>query len=274
MKHSLLFPLILIAGCVSVATAQAKANDDAKKLSGEEIISKHFEAVGGREALAKLTSRVAIGKVKKENEPEGEMVIMSEAPNRLSAYYGFRDLELRMVFDGNKAFIRPVFPRQVSVIADKYLEIVASGLMFNNMSVYNVITNSPSGSLKFEAKGLKKVQGRPAYVVEVKRPKAASMKLYFDAETFMWVRTDYGRASLSKEMGTFTNDVVNQGGGEVTIDFYIETSDFRDVDGVKLPFKVEQLMTSPILRLKAIGTIVGTIREYKHNLEIDPKMFQ
>jgi hypothetical protein len=90
----------------------------------------------------------------------------------------------------------------------------------------------------------------------------------------MWVRTDYGKVSFSRELRGFTNDVVNQAGSEITIDFYIETSDFRDVDGVKLPFKFEQVMTSPILRQKSVGTITGTIREYQHNIPIDPKMFQ
>ena len=274
MKQSLLFALILAGCCSGHASAQAESSNDARKLTGDEIISRHLDAAGGKEALSKFTSRVAIGTVKKENEPDGEMVIMSEAPNLVSAYYGFRDLEFRMIFDGKKAFLRPVFPRQAARIADKYLEMMASGLMFNNMSVYNLLTKSEPGTLKFEAKGSKKVQGRPAHVVEVKYTKGSSMKLYLDAETFMWVRTDYGRTSLSKEMGAFTNDVVNQAGNEVTIDFYIETSDFRNVDGVKLPFKIEQVMTSPILRQKSVGTIVGTIREYKHNIPIDPRMFQ
>ena len=121
---------------------------------------------------------------------------------------------------------------------------------------------------------MKKVGGRQAYLVQAKPAKGSAMKLYFDAENFMWLRTEYGSASVSKEMGGFTNDVVNQGGSETTVDFYIETSDFRDVDGVKLPFKFEQVMTAPILHQKAVGTIVGTIREYIHNGDIDPKMFQ
>ena len=179
-----------------------------------------------------------------------------------------------MIYDGNKSFLRPALPRTVSTLTDKYQDILASGLMFNGISLYNLIANNNSSQLKVENKGMKKVGGRPAYVLQLKPAKGDAMKLYFDAETFMWVRTDYGNASVSRQMGTFTNDIVGQGAGETTVDFYIETSDFREVDGVKLPFKFEQLMTVPILRQKAIGTIVGTIREYRNNIEIDPKMFQ
>lgn len=270
MKKSIA-ALLLIVGCFSVPTTAR--SDDQKKLTAEEIINKHLEAAGGKEAMAKFKTRVAIGTVKKENEPEGEMAIMSET-NRVSAFYGFSNIDLRMIYDGQNAIIRPVLPRNIASLKEKYQEMLASGLMFNSISLYNLITGSPQGQLKLEAKGTKKLKGREAYVVQIKTPKGSTMKAFFDAESFMWVRTEYGRASLSKEMSTFTNDVVNQGGSEATVDFYIDTSDFRDVDGVKLPFKFEQVMTSPILRQKSVGTVLGTFREYRHNIEIDPKMFQ
>lgn len=264
-------PLMLLL-CLHPATL---ASASEQKLTGDEIIARHLAAVGGKEALAKIKTRVATGTVRKESEPEGRLAIMSEAPNRLSVFYGFRDFDLRMIFDGKRASIRPdITTRQVVNIVDKYREMLASGLMFNSISLYNLLAASAPGELKLEAKGTKKVGGRPAYVVELKRAKGDAARLYFDAENFMWVRTDYGKASASKEMGAFTNDVVNQGGSELTVDFYIETSDFREVDGVKLPFKFEQVMTAPILRQRAVGTITGTIREYQHNIKIDPAMFQ
>ncbi|MDT7807086.1 MAG: zinc protease [Acidobacteriota bacterium] len=271
MKRRILTPLFLLL-CLCVSGASVKG--DEKGPTADEIINKHLEAVGGRAALAKFKTRVALGTIKKEDEPEGKMAIMSEAPNRLSVFYGFRDYSLQMIYDGKGAYIRPALPRQVSYLTDKYQEMMASGLMFNGISLYNLLAASEPGTLKFEAKGTKKVDGRTAYVVQVKPPKGSAMRLYFDTETYMWVRTDYGKASVSKEMGTFTNDVVNQGGSELTVDFYVETSDFRDVDGVKLPFKFEQVMTAPIMRQKATGTIIGTIREYQHNVKIDPNMFQ
>jgi hypothetical protein len=100
------------------------------------------------------------------------------------------------------------------------------------------------------------------------------MRLYFDAQSFMWVRTDYGKTHISSEIRPFTNEPATHGGDELTVDFYIETSDFRDVDGVKLPFKFEQVISVPILRQATSGLITGTITEYRHNEAIDPQMFQ
>lgn len=253
--------------------ADALVVDDKPTLSGEEIINKYLEAAGGKQAMTKFKSRVALGTFNYEGEPEAKMAIMSEAPNRVAAVYVLRAYDWRLVYAAGSIIIRPQFPRQVSVIEDKYREMLSSGLMFNGITLYNLLT-APGPDVKFAAKGMKKVKGRQAHVVEVRRGKESAMRLYFDAENFMWVRTDFGRAEVTRQMRTFTNDVVNQGASETGVDFYVETSDFREVDGVKLPYRVEMVITSPILREKSVGTLVGNIKEYKHNVPIDPKMFQ
>ena len=271
MKYFLccLILLLLLGSAISTVTA-----DNPQAPTAAEIINKHLAAVGGKEALAKLKSRIAIGTVKKENDPGIKMAIMSEAPNRVSAVYVFGKYDWQLSYDGSNAIIRPVFPRALSPIQDKYGEMLASGLMFNSISLYNVLLTPEAYGAKFEAKGTKKIKNRVTYVVEVKRAKAGSARLYFDAETFMWVRTEYGKATFSKPMREFTNESVAHGEDDNSVDFYFETSDFREVDGVKLPFKYEQSITYPQLHQKMSGAMSGTITEYRHNAPIDPKMFQ
>jgi hypothetical protein len=121
---------------------------------------------------------------------------------------------------------------------------------------------------------MKKVKDRQAYVVEMKRPKGGSARLYFDAATFMWIRTDFGAVHIAKPMGSFTNGMVNRGEDDTNVDFYFDTADFRDVGGLKLPFKFELVVTYPILQQKRVGLLAGTITEYRHNVSIDPKMFK
>lgn len=268
-RYSALFSLMTLMVC----SAAALGWQDKQSMTAVEIIDKHLAAVGGKEALAKIKSRVAVGTVRKENETDARMAIMSEAPNRLSAIYVFQNYTWQLSYDGKQSIFRPTISKEASVVEKKYREMLATGAMFNSISLYNILDDTDSDA-KFEAKGMKKIKGRQAYVVEVKRSKGPMLKLYFDAENLMWVRTDYGRVSYTKAMGGFTNDIVQHGEDQADVDFYIETSDFKVVDGLKLPFRFEQTVAFPIIREKSAGTIVGTIAEYKHNVSIDPKMFQ
>ena len=260
-----LFALLLALALAAVTMAA----DDKDKLSADEIINKHLAAVGGKAAMTKFKSRVAIGTARKDSDTAAPMAVMSEAPNRVSAVYQFEGFNWQLTYDGGKAIVRPVLTRANAPVMEKYQDMLASGTMFNGVALYNVLTQGASEATKFEAKGMKKVKGRQAYTVEMRRGKDKAL-LYFDAETFMWVRTDYGSLSFTKEMP----NLVGAKDQETTYDFYVETSDFKEVDGVKLPFKFEIVATAPILRQKSVGTIVATIKEYRHNIAIDPKMFQ
>jgi hypothetical protein len=266
-----------ITALLSLLLLTALANgvsavDEKNELTAAEIITKYLAAAGGKEALTKIKSRVAIGTAQRDSDVATPVAIVSEAPNRISAIYQFKEYNWQLTYDGGKAIFRPAFSRASSAIMHKYEDMLASGTMFNGLSLYNALTEFDSEKVKFEAKGIKKLQGRPAHVVEMKRGKQ-SARLYFDTETFMWVRTDYGSVRITKDLGRFTNDAASKD-EETTYDFYVETSDFKEVDGVKLPFRLLVVATAPILRQRIAGTIVATINEYRHNIPIDPGMFQ
>ena len=246
MKSRLLLPLLLPI-LLGVLTPSVTAQN----LTAADILAKHIEAVG--------KSRVSIGTVQKENEPAAKMAIVSEVPNRVSAIYVFEKYDFQMSYDGKNSIVRPLALRMYNSFISKYQQMLASGLMFNSISLYNILEYGQD--LKFEAKGTKKVHDRPAYVVETKTGNGLSARLFFDAETFMWVRTEYGKVTVQHPMGQFTNDVVNRGQDDISADFYFEASDFRDVDGVKLPFKFEHALTAPYMVQKPVGGVLGTISE-------------
>jgi hypothetical protein len=119
--------------------ASAFSADDNQSLTGAEIISKHLAAVGGKEALARMKTRIAIGTVRKESEPDAQMAIMSEAPNRVSAMYVFKDYTWQMTYDGSNVIFRPTITKEASLIEKKYREMLTTGAMFNSISLYNIL---------------------------------------------------------------------------------------------------------------------------------------
>jgi hypothetical protein len=263
------FALTMIAMLLLSTSA---LSDEKEKLTGAQIIEKHIAAVGGKAALSKFRSRVAIGTARKDNDFAVPVAIMSE-PNRLSAVYQFQGYNWYLIYNGTTPSVRPPFSRAAAPINQKYEEMLATGTLFNDISLYNVLYAGEPEQLKFEAKGTKKLKNKEAYVVEMQAGKGPILRLYFDMNDFMWVRTDYGSVHITRGLGTFTNAVTSKD-EEATFDFYVETSRFKEVDGVKLPFEFEIVATAPILKQKSVGTIVTTISEYRHNIAIDPKMFQ
>ena len=260
--------LVVIAALLISAAVLA---DEKEKLTGAQIVEKHIAAVGGKAALSKFRSRVALGTAKKDNDFAVPVAIMSE-PTRLSAVYQFQGYNWYLIYNGTTPSVRPPFTRAAASIHQKYEEMLATGTLFNDISLYNVLNAGEPEQLKFEAKGTKKVKNKEAYVVEM-QGKGQILRLYFDINDFMWLRTDYGSVHVTRSMGTFTNAVTSKD-EETTFDFYVETSRFKEVDGIKLPFEFEIVATAPILKQKSVGTIVTTINEYRHNIAIDPKMFQ
>jgi hypothetical protein len=266
--RQLLFAPFLLVVFITPAAAQQPA-----KLTGAEIIDKHLSAVGGKEAIGRIKTRVALGTARKDNDAAVNVAILSQAPNRVTGLYQFEGYNWQLTYDGSKSIFKPVFAKATAPVMQKYMDILATGTMFNDVSVYNALAGGEIESVKFEAKGTKKVKGKPAYIVEMKRDKGDAIRLLFDTESFMWVRTEYGTVRLTKPMGTFTNEITSKD-EETTYDFFVETSEFKEIDGVKLPYRLEMTITAPILKQKNVGTIITVITEYKHNIDIDPKMFQ
>jgi C-terminal processing protease CtpA/Prc len=64
---------------------------------------------------------------------------------------------------GRAAGEKPIPPLASYPDQDKLQEMLASGLMFNSISLYNILVDSESSGAKFEAKGMKKIRDRPAY---------------------------------------------------------------------------------------------------------------
>jgi outer membrane lipoprotein-sorting protein len=221
--------------------------------TAEEIVEKHLAALGGRENLSKLTSRSVLGSMTittPGGEINGSIEISAKAPNKTRTYMkldlsspGASDLVVDQRFDGKTGYVLN------SIEGNREI----TGNQLENMRNARFPTSMLSlkeDGVKLELGGKEKMGDREAYLL-ITTPKSGSASKHFiDAETFFLLRL------------VMKVDVPQLGGPvEQTIDF----SDFKEVDGVKIPFR--QKLSGPA------QTFSVTLSKVEHNIPLDEAIF-
>jgi outer membrane lipoprotein-sorting protein len=221
--------------------------------SADDIIEKHLAALGGRAALEKITSRTMVGTVTVSTpagDVSGPVEVMAQAPNKsrtlitldLSAL-GAGRMVVDQRFDGTSGYVLDTLQGNRD-ISGSQLEA-----MRNNVFPSPYLKYKDAGTT-VELSGKEKLGDREAYLLILKPKSGPITRQYIDAESYLAVR------SVIKVD-------VPQIGGE--LEQTTELVDYREVDGVKVPFQVK---TS-----SAVQTANIIITKVEHNKTIDPAMF-
>ncbi|HEX8137873.1 MAG TPA: c-type cytochrome [Pyrinomonadaceae bacterium] len=222
------------------ATAAA-AKPEAPLPSVEQILDAYVQAVGGRQAIEKVTSRVLKGS---RVGADGVLVpeeVYAKAPNKLLVITTYPRFASRIGFDGARGWaqsnqgVRDLGPEmlaQLKLEAEFYKETRLKEL-YSKMSVL----------------GKGSVGEREAYVVEA-TPAAGgpAEKLYFDSQTGLLLRK-------------YSESKIVLGQSPTQTDY----EDYREVDGVKLPFQIRWAIPGRTWGRK--------ITEVKQNLPLDDAQF-
>jgi hypothetical protein len=220
--------------------------------TADEIIEKSITAFGGRAALEKIKTRVAIGDVMlstQAGEIPGTIELTNAAPNKTRALlkadlsaFGAGQLEIDQRFDGTTGYILD------SMQGDRPITGNQLENMRNSSFPHPFLTYKANG-VKITMIGKEKVGDRDAFVLNIEPPSGSAMKQYIDAETYLPIK------AVSKV------NVAPVGEFEQTT----ETSDYRDVDGVKVPFKVKNT--------SSVQGMTMTFVKITHNAPVDEKIF-
>jgi outer membrane lipoprotein-sorting protein len=221
--------------------------------TADEVIEKHIAASGGRAAYAKITSRVGTGAITvgtPVGDLSGTIEVSSKKPNKsrtlikldLTAL-GAGQMTSDQRFDGTTGYVMDSLQGNRAIEGGQ-LEAMKNG-------------SFPSPLLNYKEMGTvlalgekQKVGGKDAFVLTMTPKAGPPTRLFIDAESFMLVRT------------TVTVNVPQLGGDiEQVVDF----SDFRDVDGIKIPFTTKS--SNPA------QTVTATMTSVKHNADIDDASF-
>jgi outer membrane lipoprotein-sorting protein len=225
----------------------------AQAQTADEAVEKALAAMGGRAALTKLTTRVATGTITVSTQGvdiPGTVEMSYKAPNMarslmkldLSAFGG-AEMIIDRRCDGKTAF-ESNSQTGIREITGNQLENML------NASFPTPFLNYKQAGAKIEVAGKEKVGDKDA-VVLVYTPKSGSVsRLYFDAQTWQLIRS---AAKVN----------IPEAGGE--LEQTNDPSDYRDVDGVKIPFTV--LASSPV------QTITLRFQKIEHNKPLDDAIF-
>ena len=209
-----------------------------------EILAKYVQAIGGKQANEKIKSRMAKGTV--EVLPmgiKGTFENYSAAPNKSMAKVTVAGIgDLVEGFDGTTAWsINPIQGNR-----EKQGEELAQARVNN---YFNRETNLAKLYPKLELKGIEKVGEGDAYVV-VGTPdnNLPPDTFYFDTKSGLLVRQD--TTTIAPE-------------GKMPGKTFLE--DYREVDGVKIPFKTRTVSPE--------NEVITTFTEVKNNVAVESSKF-
>lgn len=215
----------------------------AKMPSVKKILKKYVKAIGGKKANEKIKSRVGKGTL--DLSPmgvKGTVEIYSAAPNKSlnkTTLAGIGDIIEG--FDGTTAWtINPLQGNR-----DKQGEELAQTKLTSDF--YREI-NLDKVYPKMELKGVEKVGANDAYVVVGTPASGQPETFYFDVKSGLLVRED--AIAVTPE-------------GKTPTKTFFE--DVREVDGVKMPFKIRTVLPQ--------FEITVNITEIKQNVPIEDSKF-
>jgi zinc protease len=207
----------------------------------EEILSNYVRALGGDEAYHKLKTRVMKGVIHTAGSgEEGSIEIYESAPNKgTSTTYIPGDKPVTRGYDGSKGwFVDPDEGLQ-DAIGDDLADIQNRFDFYRELRLKEIYPQMKYG-------GTETLGGHPTYVTEAKRSDGSTEEFYFDAQTGLLVRHDVPAPDS---------------GGIRQIVF----SDYRTVDGIQYPFKVQ--ISDPD------SEMVIEYTEIRHNVPVDESKF-
>lgn len=209
-------------------------------LTSEKVIENYIDAIGGREKLSNVKDKVQ--KMSgKSGQLELTVTVMQKAPDKFVQKLESNIFNQTTIYNGSKG--KRIQMGQEFSLEGKDLEDVKLQAVLNPYLDYGKL------GIKTELKGIETIDGKDNYKVLLTLPDGETWTHYFDTKTGLLTRFT---TTVNSPQGSFTQA--------------INYSDYREVDGIKYPFKVFQ-QTGP----RSIELSVDSIEV---NKGIDDKEFK
>lgn len=216
--------------------------------TADEIVERHLAALGGREALARIESRVSTGTITLNTALgpiAGTIEAYNKRPNRSRnlvkvnlAGLGAGEVTNDQRFDGTAGHVIDTLNGNRDITGAQ-LEAMRNNLFPTPLADYR------SSGIALALAGRDAIRDRPAFMLDATPGTGPRVRMWIDADTYMVVKT------------AMTVDVPQLG---TAVEQVTEFSDFRTVDGIQIPFVVTS--TNPL------QTVTAVLSDVRHNVPI------
>ncbi len=220
----------------------ASAPSSAPALTADQILENYIKAIGGRENWKKLTTRISTGTIDvPAMNLSGLVTVREKAPNRSIFTVNFNGAVFQQGFDGTIGWSDDPQNGLREQAGEELAETKRDSDFYHPLDLKQMYS-------KITVTGTDKIDDRDAYVVEASSGDLGTDKIYFDTQNGLVLRI-VGQHHTMDGPATFTEDF----------------SDFREVDGIKLPYTVHQESPSSTFTIK--------FTEIRHNEAIEDAAF-
>lgn len=223
---------------------------DKPKFTADELMAKVIEATGGEANWRKITSRVTVADIDAIHQGvKGTVTSYAKSPNKSASETILTAVGKTIAkgwdfFDGTNGEESFTFAP-----AEKYSGKRLADAKLN--ADFYALLNWKTNYKTVEVKGIEKVGDEECFVVELTPEKGTKITQLYSTKTFL----------LLKQRGVNVSSTSEQ-----SLPYTIVFSDYREIDGIKLPFKM--VNSNP-----SMGDIVTVFKSIKHNVPIDDKLF-
>jgi hypothetical protein len=220
--------------------------------TADEVIDKSIAAMGGRAAMETIKTRQTTGSITlttPAGDIPGTIDVTNAAPNKARTVIkadlsslGAGPMVIDQRFDGTTGYVLDSLQGDRPITGDQLENMRAN-------SFPHPFLNYKAQGTSVKLTGKEKVGDRDAYVLLFEPSKGPGVKQYIDAENYLPL----------KAVIKLTLPQVGE------VEQTAQSLDFRDVDGVKVPFKLQVS--------SAIQGFTIVISKIEQNIPVDDKLF-
>lgn len=214
MKHikiGLVFFILVILSQSNLFSQEFEKNET---VDPKVVMEKYLDAIGGRDALAKVEDRTTIMRGTAMGQAL-TIIVKQKAPNKMRQEVKAGGMDQTIIFDGEKGVMKAA-TKNVDVTGKELEQLKIEATM-------ELLLDIEGNGVKLDFEGTEKINGKDAHKIKMTLPSGIRWFNYFDAESGLKIKE---QKEMQTQMG-----LIEQ---VVTYDNYTE------VEGIKYPFKITQ----------------------------------